>query len=255
MPGGWGASLAERYQRTADVRLRGYSGYNTRWALRLLPRLFPASGAAPLLVTVLLGANDANLPPPLRGQDETASRQFVPLDEYVGNLRAILRAIAAVGDGSARVLLITPPPCDEEAWGRYCVGRYGLSDDAEPNRSFGNTRRYAEAVVALGAETGTPTLDLHTAFTAHADWRACLSDGLHPNAAGGRLIGKAVFDQIGKHYPELLPGAFGEEDNLYQLPMDFPDHKSIKPESIDAAFKEHAQKAEAARLAAMAVSL
>ena len=29
-------------QRTADVVLRGYSGYNTRWALNLLPDLFPA---------------------------------------------------------------------------------------------------------------------------------------------------------------------------------------------------------------------
>jgi hypothetical protein len=28
-------------QRSADIILRGYSGYNTRWALFLLPDLFP----------------------------------------------------------------------------------------------------------------------------------------------------------------------------------------------------------------------
>jgi hypothetical protein len=28
--GGWGARLVSRYQRKADVTLRGYSGYNTR---------------------------------------------------------------------------------------------------------------------------------------------------------------------------------------------------------------------------------
>jgi len=28
--GGWGSKLVSRYQRKADVTLRGYSGYNTR---------------------------------------------------------------------------------------------------------------------------------------------------------------------------------------------------------------------------------
>ena len=61
--GGWGAALANEYQRHADVVVRGYSGYNTRWALELLPSLFPADCPAaqtPALVTVFLGANDAN---------------------------------------------------------------------------------------------------------------------------------------------------------------------------------------------------
>ena len=30
--GGWGSKLVSRYQRKADVTLRGYSGYNTRCA-------------------------------------------------------------------------------------------------------------------------------------------------------------------------------------------------------------------------------
>jgi lysophospholipase L1-like esterase len=39
--GGWGARLQDHYQRRADVLCRGYSGYNTRWALHLLDDLFP----------------------------------------------------------------------------------------------------------------------------------------------------------------------------------------------------------------------
>ena len=61
-PGGWGAALANDWQRHADIRLRGYSGYNTRWALHLLPHLFPSGGRpedTPALVVVFLGANDA----------------------------------------------------------------------------------------------------------------------------------------------------------------------------------------------------
>lgn len=33
---GWSGQLAAAYGRKADVRVRGYSGYNTRWALTLL---------------------------------------------------------------------------------------------------------------------------------------------------------------------------------------------------------------------------
>ena len=41
--------------------LRGYSGYNTAWALHLLPKIFPEGMRPPALVTVFFGANDAVL--------------------------------------------------------------------------------------------------------------------------------------------------------------------------------------------------
>ena len=55
------AGLAERYVRRADVLNRGYSGYNTRWALAALERTFASCGRKPMLVTVFFGANDASL--------------------------------------------------------------------------------------------------------------------------------------------------------------------------------------------------
>ena len=69
--GGWGARLADHYARRADVLNRGYSGYNTRWALELLPHVLPAAPAPatpPTLVTVFFGANDSACPTrPARG--------------------------------------------------------------------------------------------------------------------------------------------------------------------------------------------
>lgn len=62
---GWGSLLANAYQRRADVVSRGYSGYNSRWALQLLDAVFPQPSAAappPRLATVFFGANDAALP-------------------------------------------------------------------------------------------------------------------------------------------------------------------------------------------------
>ena len=60
--GGWGARLANSYQRKADVLNRGYNGYNSRWALYLLQKAFPDQAPVPSLVTVFFGANDAALP-------------------------------------------------------------------------------------------------------------------------------------------------------------------------------------------------
>ncbi|MBA0662475.1 hypothetical protein Goklo_006585 [Gossypium klotzschianum] len=86
--GGWGASLANHFSRTVDVVLRGYSGYNTRLALKVVDRVFPAAessgAAAPLAVTVFFGANDACLP------DRYGAFQHVPLDEYKRNLHSIV---------------------------------------------------------------------------------------------------------------------------------------------------------------------
>ncbi|RYR77490.1 hypothetical protein Ahy_A01g001982 isoform D [Arachis hypogaea] len=60
--GGWGAALANAYCRQADVVLRGYAGYNTKWALFLLNRIFPLDSSKPrIATTIFFGANDAAL--------------------------------------------------------------------------------------------------------------------------------------------------------------------------------------------------
>lgn len=61
--GGWGAALTDAYQRKADVLNRGYSGYNSRWALQLLDRVLPEEVPGEIVLsTVFFGANDAALP-------------------------------------------------------------------------------------------------------------------------------------------------------------------------------------------------
>ena len=75
---------------TSSVVLRGYSGYNTRWA-----------------VTVCFGANDAALP------DRASAAQHVPVGEYRDNLRAICAMLQRRWPGVV-VILVTPPPVDED---------------------------------------------------------------------------------------------------------------------------------------------
>jgi isoamyl acetate esterase len=40
-PGGWGTRLASWYMRKADVINRGFSGYNSAWALEAFPKVRP----------------------------------------------------------------------------------------------------------------------------------------------------------------------------------------------------------------------
>lgn len=85
--------LSNAYARRADVLNRGYSGYNTRHALGVLPSVFgPDCGPddesdGVLMVTVFFGANDASLP----GDREHC--QHVPIDEYEENMRKIVKSI------------------------------------------------------------------------------------------------------------------------------------------------------------------
>lgn len=210
--GGWGARLANTYERSADVINRGYSGYNTRWIMRLLPRVFPASGEAPSLVTVLLGANDAARPPPIPGCPLTddagrpfAGRQHVPLEEYRAHLVEIVACARRCGGGGARVLLITPPPVDEEDWLRHVKATCGriLPADAEPDRRAALTAEYARVCIEVGVSTHTPVLDLNSLMAAGEDTRGMLCDGLHPNEKGGEFIHTAVLAALSEHFPEL----------------------------------------------------
>ncbi|KAL1496831.1 hypothetical protein AB1Y20_014417 [Prymnesium parvum] len=240
VPSGWAALLAAKYCRTADITLRGYSGYTSRWALHLLPALFPPSRAAPALVTVCLGANDACLPPPLRGCPPQLSRQHVPQREYCDNLRQIIKSIRACGDGSARVLLLTPPPVDDGAWFSELQAEHDLPAHAESNRTLEAAKEYAACCLNVGAMEGVPVVDLCADFLQQPNWREMFSDGLHPNSAGGALIFSSVSAAIDKAYPELEPASFGKEA-LSLLPMDFPDHKSLDTADLAGCIRRHRQ--------------
>jgi len=59
---GFSAALQADYIRRLDVVNRGFSGYNTRQALSVLPKIVPSPDHAKIrFMTVFFGANDASL--------------------------------------------------------------------------------------------------------------------------------------------------------------------------------------------------
>ncbi|XP_058201470.1 GDSL esterase/lipase At5g45920-like isoform X1 [Rhododendron vialii] len=192
--GGWGASLVHHFSRTVDVVVRGYSGYNTRWALRALDKVFPPpEKEAPVAVTVFFGANDACLP------DRSGAFQHVPIDEYKNNLSSIVSFLKIFVGFQKRwpgtnIILITPPPIDED--GRL-LHPYVENASGLPERTNEAAGAYAKACVAIARQCGILVVDLWTKMQEVPGWqKAYLSDGLHLTQGGNRIVFEEVIAKL-----------------------------------------------------------
>lgn len=228
---GWAALLAGAYSRRADVLNRGFSGYNTRHALDILPSVFGPSDdgsgsrvGRPLFATVLLGANDASLP----GDREGC--QHVPIDEYEDNLKRIVKYIGGrfrgsdddADNGTLPIILITPPPVDRTAWDKYCTEKFG---DLSP-RTNEVARQYGERVKYVASEFDCPVVDSYSLFSGHDSeevYGKHLEDGLHLNGSGNRILFEGIMDVLLTDFSHLSPmedgdGKYGDKG----IPLEGP---------------------------------
>ncbi|XP_019063709.1 isoamyl acetate-hydrolyzing esterase 1 homolog isoform X1 [Fukomys damarensis] len=185
----------DKENRKCDVLNRGFSGYNTRWAKIILPRLM-GSGDSPAAVTVFFGANDSSL-------REENPRQHVPLEEYAANLSCMVRYLGSVGVAESRVILVTPPPLCEAAWEEWCTAQ-----GHRLNRRNSVAGEYARACVQVAHDYGTDVLDLWTLMQKDQDFSTYLSDGLHLSPKGNDFVFSHLWPLVEKKVsalPLLLP--------------------------------------------------
>ncbi|KAG8124252.1 hypothetical protein E2320_019608 [Naja naja] len=196
---GWGASLANRLARKCDVLNRGLSGYNTRWAKIVLPRLIHKDHNAGniLAVTVFFGANDSAL------KDENPS-QHVPLEEYADNLKSMIGYLNSVDISKQDIILVTPPPLHEASWEKECVAK-----GEKLNRLNSVTGEYAKACVRVAEECHADVIDLWTLMQkGNEDFSCYLSDGLHLSEKGNTFLANQLWTLLEKKLsalPQLLP--------------------------------------------------
>ncbi|KAF7725529.1 hypothetical protein EC973_009559 [Apophysomyces ossiformis] len=209
---GFGASLANAYQRKMDVINRGFSGYNTDWAIPVFRQLLPTKedqareAASIRLITIFFGANDAALP---------ISFQHVPLDRFEENLNTLVSMVRSEDsrfyNPKARLILITQPPLNEPQWQKRC------EESGDPlNRTWESARAYAEKVRDVGRERDVVVADLWTAITnrceqENRDLSDFLFDGLHLNGNGYQVLYDLLMETIGQHFREIHPDALEME--------------------------------------------
>ena len=118
-----------------------------------------------------------------------------------------------------RIILLTPPPIQVDRWAEHLAER---DPPKEMDRTWENTKAYADAVKQVAEAQKVPVVDAWSAiWTAAGEELAgltrFLSDGLHLTKEGyevSTVIGQTLFDRvqivyneliqvIGKEYPEL----------------------------------------------------
>ncbi|KAL0077588.1 SGNH hydrolase-type esterase domain-containing protein [Phycomyces blakesleeanus] len=223
---GFGASIANAYQRKIDVMNRGFSGYNTTWAIPILRQLLPTveqqkQPAKIQLLTIFFGANDGALP---------ISFQHVPLEKYKKNLEELISMVRSPSspyyNPSLRLVLITPPPINEVQWKVVCE-----ENGIQLDRKFETTRLYAECARNVGKEHKIPVINLWDEILDRAkeqnrDLSQFLSDGLHLSSLGNQTAYELFMEVINTHFPELHPDA---------LEMELPYFRDIDPKNyLDA---------------------
>ncbi|GLE04882.1 hypothetical protein PINS_up013863 [Pythium insidiosum] len=213
--GGWIALLLQRFNRTASIHQTGLAGYTTKWYMDVVFDSLKkdlSTTLSPSLITLWLGANDAALP------DGPSFHQHVPLEDYKKNLHALVAMFKQTAP-QAKILLITPPPVDDEA-------RRRMSKTGKLDRSNAAAGEYAKACKEVAAAEKIEALDLYTYFNAFptAERNACLIDGLHLSKKGNALMEQQLCDKIKASYPDL------------QKRLEHPEYPGYHDDSMGGAF-------------------
>lgn len=210
--GGWGAAIANRLVRKCDVLNRGLSGYNTKWALTVLPKIItrPTDQGIIAAVVVFFGANDSAL-------KDVNPAQHIPLPEYAENLKHIIQYLKSIGICEDKVIMITPPPLDVSAWEKTCIAKGNKLD-----RCNSVTKEYTQVCVRVATECGTDVLDLWTLMQSeNQNFSSYLLDGLHLSEKGSSFLET--------HLWPLL------EKRTGNLPMIFPHWSDIDHRNSQAS--------------------
>ncbi|KAK9265618.1 hypothetical protein L1049_021502 [Liquidambar formosana] len=114
------------------------------------------------------------------------------------------------------VLLITPPPIDEEGRLQYPYVENPLGLPERTNEAAG---AYAGACVAVAGECGIPVVDLWTKMQQFPNWeKAYLRDGLHLTQIGNKIV-----------FEEVVTSLREKGLSLEILPVDLPLISEIDP--------------------------
>ncbi|SCU99092.1 LADA_0H17502g1_1 [Lachancea dasiensis] len=194
-----GAALCRDYTRKLDIVQRGFSGYTSRWALKLLPQILESEVSSEIvLCTIFFGTNDA----------ASAGNQRVELPEFKQNITTLVHMLKAK---DIHPILVGPALHDEKNW------TLSKPDQAIQKvfRSSNRNKLYSDTLKDIATAEDVGFVDLHKAFTVQggSHWQELLCDGVHFTGKGYEVFYNALLDTIRATYPQYAP-----ESVSYKLP-------------------------------------
>ncbi|CUS21829.1 LAQU0S04e01750g1_1 [Lachancea quebecensis] len=194
-----GAALVNAYTRKLDIIQRGFSGYNSRWALEVLPHILENEPTDDIVLsTIFFGSNDA-----VHG-----GSQKVELPEFTQNITELVRMLKNKG---IQPILVGPALHDADKWESV------RPDDVATGavRSNENNKRYSDALQEVARAEEVAFVNLIEAFSnkGGSGWRSLLNDGLHFSGEGYEIFYDELLKTIRATHPEWAP-----ENVAYKYP-------------------------------------
>ena len=211
--GCWASHVANKVGSYFDVDQRGFEGYNSEWALEVVPKLFPKSYLDKVeLFVMFFGHNDSwdsNFPTNLS------------VSQYEANMRSILKYLLENGIKRNQIILITPTWFHLEQFKKF------LSEANLPStgKSFERAQEFASAITRIGADEGIDVVDFFDVSSKHKPLGEMFCDGVHFSRVGAKML----FDC-------LMPVIERKIEDTYKKPLadlwhiiPFDQHPKVKP--------------------------
>ncbi|KAJ3076951.1 Signal peptidase complex catalytic subunit S11C [Podochytrium sp. JEL0797] len=213
-PDGWGHLLSNEYSRKMDVRIRGFSGYNSvHLSLAVGPILQEIRDPRRIkLVTVLIGTNDFTVP---------EAYVHVGVETYKTKLLEILETVSALAP-VAKIVVMTPPPLGAKRGGNYWIENARIYRDAcsEVVTGLVESRKWKHVALLNLWDAFLPGLPYDDEAFDPAVGAHLFSDGLHFSAEGNRVVFDAAMETVRVNWPEVHSSRVGfKYPNPEGLPM------------------------------------
>lgn len=211
--GCWGSMIAYKAGTYFDVDERGFEGYNSKWALELMPQLFPKSYLDKVELFVLFfGHNDSwdNFP------------AHVPVEQYESNIRAIIKYLEEKSVEKRKIILITPTWYHDESFKRF------LAESGLPpfGKKLDIARKYGEAVLRIAKDNNIDVVDFFATSLKQEPLEKMFCDGVHFSREGAKLL----FNQLMPVIERKIQAAFNKPlaDLWHVIPFDQrPEIKAV----------------------------
>lgn len=182
--GCWASMLAHQVLNYYQVDVKGFSGYTTKWALQLVPKLFTPQYLADVeYFIIFFGHNDA--------WDPEKYPTVTPA-QYKDNLIIMIKLLIEDGLSKDKIMLITPGWFDEPSCSKWQIETYG----GTMGKTFEHSRKYVDATIEVAREFNISLVDWWKVTTNYQPLEELFYDGLHLSTKGAKLL----FDTL---WPEL----------------------------------------------------